>query len=187
VNIWYLLFQTKVTATKRIIFTNKDEKYGSKRHEKLSSMTNEIMDRAQYIKDHLKKQYEEIKNKNIVHKQTNKDVEDKNMMERSLEGIILKEKPNVKWSDIAGLENAKYCIKEAIVLPQRFPQLFKNVKPWQGILLYGPPGTGKSYIASAIATESKSTFFSVSSAELISKWVGSQKNSSRHCSKWLEK
>lgn len=88
-------------------------------------------------------------------------------------GSILTEKPNVKWSDVAGLDNAKEALKEAVILPIKFPHLFTGKRtPWSGILLYGPPGTGKSYLAKAVATEANATFFSVSSSDLVSKWMG---------------
>ncbi|KAH7819263.1 Vacuolar protein sorting 4D (Vps4D) [Monocercomonoides exilis] len=100
------------------------------------------------------------------------DDDDKGLKD-ALEGAIVREKPNVKWSDVAGLEQAKQFLKEAVVLPIKFPDLFdEKRRPWKGILLYGPTGTGKSYLAKAVATEADATFFSVSSSDLMSKWVG---------------
>ena len=91
----------------------------------------------------------------------------------ALQGAILTDKPNIKWEDVAGLEGAKEALKEAVILPIKFPHLFVGKRqPWKGILLYGPPGTGKSYLAKAVATEANSTFFSVSSSDLVSKWMG---------------
>lgn len=102
------------------------------------------------------------------------DDPEKKKMQSKLEGAIIMEKPNVQWQDVAGLEAAKEALKEAVILPIKFPHLFTgNRKPWSGILLFGPPGTGKSYLAKAVATEANnSTFFSVSSADLVSKWLG---------------
>ncbi|KAJ2458236.1 Vacuolar protein sorting-associated protein 4 [Coemansia sp. RSA 2424] len=94
-------------------------------------------------------------------------------LRQGLEGAILSEKPNVHWEDVAGLDGAKESLKEAVILPIKFPQLFTGKRtPWRGILLYGPPGTGKSYLAKAVATEADSTFYAVSSSDLVSKWMG---------------
>ena len=99
--------------------------------------------------------------------------EEKKKLEEQLSGCIVQEKPNVKWEDVAGLEKAKEALKEAVIFPIKFPQLFQGKrKPWKGILLYGPPGTGKSYLAKAAATETHGNFFSVSAANIVSKWMG---------------
>lgn len=49
---------------------------------------------------------------------------EKKKLRKGLEGAILTEKPNVHWSDIAGLDAAKEALKEAVILPIKFPHLF---------------------------------------------------------------
>ncbi|KAI9012158.1 P-loop containing nucleoside triphosphate hydrolase protein [Phycomyces nitens] len=145
----------------------------------------EYLDRAEMLKELLnendrKKQQESVganggskKKKAEAGSDDGEEDADMKKMRSNLTGAILTEKPNVSWDDVAGLEGAKEAIKEAVILPIKFPHFFTGKrKPWRGILLYGPPGTGKSFLAKAVATESNSTFFSVSSSDLVSKWLG---------------
>lgn len=163
-------------AISYFIHAIKYEAQGEKQKETIRSKCTTYLNRYEQIKKFLK----EGKDKKPV-KEGGKDKDsdsdedaDKKKLQDKLSGAIVMEKPNVKWSDIAGLETAKEALKEAVILPIKFPQLFTgNRKPWRGILLFGPPGTGKSYIAKAVATEAdNSTFFSVSSSDLMSKWLG---------------
>ncbi|XP_075157169.1 fidgetin-like protein 1 [Haematobia irritans] len=86
---------------------------------------------------------------------------------------IMRQFKPVDWSEIAGLNYAKSIIKEAVVYPLLRPDIFTGLRrPPRGILLFGPPGTGKTLIGKCIASQSNSTFFSISSASLTSKWMG---------------
>lgn len=156
--------------------------------EMIRGKMSEYMERAEQIKNHLSGGKK--KKKKVVgggrggssgggndggddSEDDGKDEETKKL-QGALASAIITEKPNVKWDDVAGLEQAKSLLKEAVILPIKFPQLFTGKRtPWRGILLYGPPGTGKSYLAKAVATEAgASTFLSVSSSDLVSKFQG---------------
>ncbi|XP_075885197.1 katanin p60 ATPase-containing subunit A-like 2 isoform X2 [Nelusetta ayraudi] len=86
---------------------------------------------------------------------------------------IYVQNPNVCWDDIIGLDDAKRLVKEAVVYPIKYPQLFTGIlSPWKALLLYGPPGTGKTLLAKAVATECNTTFFNISASTIVSKWRG---------------
>lgn len=132
----------------------------------------EVLD--EFIAD-IRKMSEYIKENEGKKKILNNETKDeKESLKAGLEQVIVKEKPTVTWDDVAGLVKAKEALKEAVIMPLRLPEIFKGTrKPWKGILLYGPPGTGKTFIAKACAHEmSESTFFSVSSSDIMSKYVG---------------
>ncbi|MBS7637847.1 AAA family ATPase [Candidatus Bathyarchaeota archaeon] len=83
----------------------------------------------------------------------------------------IREKPNVGWENVAGLQQAKKAIKEAIVYPVQRPDLFPLGWP-RGILLFGPPGCGKTLLAAAVANEIDAEFIVVDAASVMSKWLG---------------
>lgn len=86
---------------------------------------------------------------------------------------IFQRNPNVRWGDVIGLNETKRLLKEAVVMPLKYPQLFQGLlSPWTGILLYGPPGNGKTMLAKAVATECRTTFFNISASSIVSKYRG---------------
>lgn len=87
------------------------------------------------------------------------------------EQLVLTEKPNVRWEDIADLKDAKRALQESIIYPVRRPDLFPLGWP-RGILLFGPPGCGKTLLAAAVATEVNAAFYCIDAASIMSKWLG---------------
>jgi len=95
------------------------------------------------------------------------------------EDLIMKEKPDVSWNEVIGLDNAKNALRESIVYPSKRPDLFPLGWP-RGMLLYGPPGCGKTILAAATANELDGYFITVDAASMMSKWLGeAEKNVSK--------
>ncbi|KAL3287427.1 hypothetical protein HHI36_001898 [Cryptolaemus montrouzieri] len=85
----------------------------------------------------------------------------------------------VRFDSIGGLDSHIQCLKEMILLPMMYPEVFQqfHIKPPRGVLFHGPPGTGKTLIARALANEcsfgkKKVSFFMRKGADLLSKWIG---------------
>ena len=91
------------------------------------------------------------------------------------------ERPNVRWSDVGGLEQAKSLLRSTVELPRRYPKLYRAagaVCP-SGVILSGAPGSGKTLLVRALATESGFSFITVDAAALFSKWVGESEKALR--------
>lgn len=99
---------------------------------------------------------------------------------------------NVDWSQVGGLDHHVRALKEMVMFPLMYPELFQkfNVTPPKGVLFYGPPGTflhlqfscpflgtGKTLVARALANTcskygQRVSFFMRKGADILSKWVG---------------
>jgi SpoVK/Ycf46/Vps4 family AAA+-type ATPase len=100
-------------------------------------------------------------------------------LKASYDELVLREKPNVKWDEVIGLDDAKRALRESIIFPVQRPDLFPLGWP-RGLLLYGPPGCGKTMLAAAAASEIDSNFITVDAATIMSKWLGeAEKNVAR--------
>uniref|UniRef100_A0A4W4E9V0 ATPase family AAA domain-containing protein 2 n=1 Tax=Electrophorus electricus TaxID=8005 RepID=A0A4W4E9V0_ELEEL len=85
----------------------------------------------------------------------------------------------VRFDSIGGLSRHISALKEMVVFPLLYPEVFERFKiqPPRGCLFYGPPGTGKTLVARALANEcsqgdKKVAFFMRKGADCLSKWVG---------------
>src|SRR3954447_7559103 len=87
---------------------------------------------------------------------------------------IVREKPSLRFDDVAGLDDVKEDIRLKMLYPFAHPELAQKfgINAGGGVLLYGPPGTGKTMLAKATAGEVDATFFRISPADIMSKWVG---------------
>ena len=99
--------------------------------------------------------------------------------QNDFEDLIMKEKPNLSWKEVIGLEDAKSALRESIVYPTQRPDLFPLGWP-RGLLLNGHPGCGKTILAAATASEIDGYFVNVDAASMMSKWLGeAEKNVSK--------
>ncbi|ODV68234.1 26S proteasome subunit P45 [Hyphopichia burtonii NRRL Y-1933] len=84
------------------------------------------------------------------------------------------EKPTEDYTDIGGLDKQIEELIEAVVLPMKQSDKFKNlgIKPPKGALMYGPPGTGKTLLARACAAQSGATFLKLAAPQLVQMFIG---------------
>ena len=92
---------------------------------------------------------------------------------KSTATLIEKEKSNVTFNDVAGLEEAEMEVREIVDFlksPETFTRLGAKIP--KGVILVGPPGTGKTLLAKAVAGEAQVPFFSISGSEFVEMFVG---------------
>ena len=133
------------------------------------SALREIMPEIEFEKDYIP--YEKLRKIEVNFKHFQESLKE---VEPSALREVFSEIPNVKWSDVGGLELIKQILKETIEWPLKYSEIFQQVKltPAKGILLYGLPGCGKTMLAKAVATELGVNFISIKGPQLLSKYIG---------------
>src|SRR3990172_13396005 len=107
----------------------------------------------------------------VVDPKASPEQQKQDLAKHDFEDLVMKEKPNVSWAEVIGLDDAKTALRESIVYPSKRPDLFPLGWP-RGILLYGPPGCGKTILAAATASEIDGYFINIDAASMMSKWLG---------------
>ncbi|MEL6977969.1 MAG: AAA family ATPase [Pseudomonadota bacterium] len=89
--------------------------------------------------------------------------------------------PAVRWSDVAGYDEVKAALAEAVIWPRRYASAFRKLQlePVRGVLLSGPPGAGKTHLARALATEAGVNFIAIRGAQLLSRHLGESERAVR--------
>jgi ribosome biogenesis ATPase len=100
-------------------------------------------------------------------------------LDAQIEGAITskissKNRPNLRYSDLGGMEHVLQDVRELIERPLTHPEIYSHLgaEPPRGILLHGPPGCGKTMLAHAIAGELGVPFFMIAAPEIVSGMSG---------------
>ncbi|NWV68293.1 PEX1 factor, partial [Malurus elegans] len=99
----------------------------------------------------------------------------------ALRNVNLHKPKDLGWDRIGGLKDVKQMLRDTIMLPAKYPELFASlpIRQRSGVLLYGAPGTGKTLLAGVVARESGMNFISIKGPELLSKYIGASEQAVR--------
>ncbi|CAC5398762.1 VPS4 [Mytilus coruscus] len=105
-----------------------------------------------------------------------KESED-HLVERLVNDMSESETPDITLEDVCGCQDVKDKLKESIIMPIKFPQLFQGRRrpTWKGTLLYGAPGSGKTMIGKALAGQNPDvSYLRIACSDLVSKFLEHQ-------------